>query len=424
MESLGGELICCICLDIYNDPMMLSCGHNFCLQCIHRALAATNRSGHYTCPECKIQYDQYPVILRNLKLRNIIQGLQVNSQKKLQHSLSDLTREREATEQRIDNLNEQKSKIQETSDSLEKVINQFFTMIEEDIKKFQKAVLGEISRNKEHALGQVSRFIQELEMRKHELSKKIQETQEMLHVDDPTTVLQQGPGIVDRYHQSDSVTVYLDQTPISLTLKRCLSSLIHMLSEFIHSSPGLKPSDVFLDIKSACNYIRVSPDCRSASYVNVDQGYPEGPQRFNVCQVLSTCSFSAQHYWVVDVRKAKEWIVGVVYQTMDRKSLADEAYIGFNDKSWGLEYRQHHHCLSALHNKVRAEVAANSPIHLLGVYVNYQSGLISFYQLGDHMRHLYSFSAPFTEILYAAFCVFPDSRITIRKREPRYKAGR
>ncbi|XP_069838217.1 nuclear factor 7, brain-like [Dendropsophus ebraccatus] len=418
MALPNDELICSICLSTFKDPVMLNCGHNYCRGCIN--LALNNRSRPYSCPECRAQFLQRPVLLGNRKLSNIIQYLQKHSQEKLQNSLLDLTRKREATKKRVESLNKQRGKIQETSDILEKTMDMFFKMIIKDIKNFRKTALREISRKREHALMQVSRSIQDLEIRKNELSRKIQETQEMLNMADTTTFLQQEPDTEDGYLQSVSAEIHLDEKPINLIVKRCLSSVNATLSEVMTSNPGPKASDILLDVKTACNYIRVSPDCRSASYVSVDQGYQERSERFNVCQVLSTCSSSAQQYWEVDVSKAKEWIVGVAYHSIDRKTLDEDAYIGFNEKSWCLENRNG---LSALHNKVRDNVTVKSPVELLGVYVDYDSGIISFYQLNDYIRHLYSFSATFTEGLHAAFYVFPDSCFTIQKREPRAKAG-
>ncbi|XP_073409662.1 E3 ubiquitin-protein ligase TRIM62-like [Dendrobates tinctorius] len=420
MESLSAELVCPICLDLYDDPMMLSCGHNFCQECINLALDSPHGSTAFKCPECNAVFLQRPALQRNLKLRNIVQHLQKASHDKLQHSLLELNREQEDTEKRLHSLNEQKSKIQESSQALEIVLNTFFTMIEKDIRRSRKIVLGEISRKKEHALAQVSKFMEELELRKQELSRKVHETQERLLGGGALVTSQLEPEVEDRKLQSDSVAIFWDEAPISLTFKRGLSGVVHMFSELIKTMPEPKTLDVILDVKTACKDIQVSPDCRSASNIGAHQGHPEGPERFTVCQLLSTCNFSTQNYWKVDVSKAEEWIIGVAYHSMGRKALTSDAYIGYNNKSWSLECRQ---SLSALHNNVRQEVTVKSPVKLLGVYVNYESGLISFYQLNDQFRHLFSFSATFTERLHAAFCVFPNGSITIPKRKTRAKRG-
>ncbi|KAM4632186.1 E3 ubiquitin/ISG15 ligase TRIM25-like [Discoglossus pictus] len=66
------ELNCSICLSIYTDPVILTCGHNFCQVCIGRVLDTQEGSGVYTCPECRETFNTRPAVQRNLKLRNIM----------------------------------------------------------------------------------------------------------------------------------------------------------------------------------------------------------------------------------------------------------------------------------------------------------------------------------------------------------------
>ncbi|XP_073492755.1 E3 ubiquitin/ISG15 ligase TRIM25-like [Aquarana catesbeiana] len=71
--DLEEELNCSICLDIYNDPVSLRCGHNFCQECVVPALKAQKTRPH-TCPECKTEYAEWPELEKNRKLRNIVEG--------------------------------------------------------------------------------------------------------------------------------------------------------------------------------------------------------------------------------------------------------------------------------------------------------------------------------------------------------------
>lgn len=53
--ELQKELICAICLDYFDDPVILKCGHNFCRMCIlmHWEENGGDDIG-YQCPECRM----------------------------------------------------------------------------------------------------------------------------------------------------------------------------------------------------------------------------------------------------------------------------------------------------------------------------------------------------------------------------------
>ncbi|XP_077306160.1 E3 ubiquitin-protein ligase TRIM11-like [Lithobates pipiens] len=74
MESadLRNELECSICLNLYKDPATLRCGHNFCQDCIVTALDAQEWSEFYSCPECREQYTERPMLSKNGKLSKIM----------------------------------------------------------------------------------------------------------------------------------------------------------------------------------------------------------------------------------------------------------------------------------------------------------------------------------------------------------------
>ncbi|XP_068128259.1 E3 ubiquitin/ISG15 ligase TRIM25-like [Hyperolius riggenbachi] len=65
-------LDCSICLNTYTDPVTLRCGHNFCRVCIDRVLDTQERCGGYSCPECRAESEERPVLIRNITLCNIV----------------------------------------------------------------------------------------------------------------------------------------------------------------------------------------------------------------------------------------------------------------------------------------------------------------------------------------------------------------
>ncbi|KAK2506815.1 hypothetical protein MC885_011434 [Smutsia gigantea] len=50
-EDLQEDLTCSICLDYFEDPVSIECGHNFCRGCLRRSWAPGG--GTFPCPECR-----------------------------------------------------------------------------------------------------------------------------------------------------------------------------------------------------------------------------------------------------------------------------------------------------------------------------------------------------------------------------------
>ncbi|XP_017268209.1 E3 ubiquitin-protein ligase TRIM8 [Kryptolebias marmoratus] len=64
------ELLCPICLNVFDEPIQLPCKHNFCKGCISEAWAKDNAA--VRCPECNHDYDQKPTLEKNFKLASIV----------------------------------------------------------------------------------------------------------------------------------------------------------------------------------------------------------------------------------------------------------------------------------------------------------------------------------------------------------------
>ncbi|XP_078518374.1 E3 ubiquitin/ISG15 ligase TRIM25-like isoform X2 [Lissotriton helveticus] len=70
--DLGGELNCSICLTLYQDPVRLSCGHDFCKSCIRNTWDHQKLSGLFRCPDCSKTFHNRPHLRRNWKLSNMV----------------------------------------------------------------------------------------------------------------------------------------------------------------------------------------------------------------------------------------------------------------------------------------------------------------------------------------------------------------
>ncbi|XP_056298355.1 E3 ubiquitin/ISG15 ligase TRIM25 isoform X4 [Pseudoliparis swirei] len=67
---LQEELTCPVCLDLYRDPHLLPCGHNFCKSCMDRLKRQGDR-GRFRCPECRDSHRCGVSFQKNFKLANI-----------------------------------------------------------------------------------------------------------------------------------------------------------------------------------------------------------------------------------------------------------------------------------------------------------------------------------------------------------------
>ncbi|XP_071426462.1 E3 ubiquitin/ISG15 ligase TRIM25-like isoform X1 [Pithys albifrons albifrons] len=88
--SLEAELICSICLCLYQDPVSLSCGHSFCKLCVQKVLKAQQHSeAPLTCPMCKLCLGPNLELQKNFHLSNIVAAFQATTLKEKQGEGSD-----------------------------------------------------------------------------------------------------------------------------------------------------------------------------------------------------------------------------------------------------------------------------------------------------------------------------------------------
>ncbi|XP_053129663.1 probable E3 ubiquitin-protein ligase MID2 isoform X7 [Hemicordylus capensis] len=87
METLESELTCPICLELFEDPLLLPCAHSLCFSCAHRILASSCASGEpleplpaFQCPTCRyviaLNHRGLEGLKRNVTLQNIIDRFQ------------------------------------------------------------------------------------------------------------------------------------------------------------------------------------------------------------------------------------------------------------------------------------------------------------------------------------------------------------
>ncbi|XP_074850638.1 tripartite motif-containing protein 14 isoform X2 [Carettochelys insculpta] len=143
--------------------------------------------------------------------------------------------------------------------------------------------------------------------------------------------------------------------------------------------------------------------------------YSYRPQRFDkLWQVLSRDAFfSGSHYWEVDVLQAGQgWWIGAAYPSIKRQGDSETCRLGWNRASWcikrfDLEYW-------AFHKGERTLILTDDDPEQIGVFLDYEAGILSFYNVTNGMAHLHTFRCKFTEPLYPALRLW-EGAITIRQ---------
>lgn len=73
-DQLALELTCPICLQLYSDPVVLPCGHNYCQACICKTAKNHGSCGRTQCPECREEFQGVESLQKNFKLCSIVEG--------------------------------------------------------------------------------------------------------------------------------------------------------------------------------------------------------------------------------------------------------------------------------------------------------------------------------------------------------------
>ncbi|XP_075174636.1 E3 ubiquitin/ISG15 ligase TRIM25-like [Anomaloglossus baeobatrachus] len=340
--------------------------------------------------------------------------------KKLRKCLDDLNPQKAEIQRRVQNLQDHKMKIQEKASDKRKNISNIVIDIKKQLEIAEKKALSEVSRQEEKIVSQISHLIKKLEIQEEELSRMIHHVEEMCGVTDPIRLLQESD-ITECSHGGEEDTggdggevsseEDLDEGLISLTLLRSMRDIVTNVT----SKLGIHVPDILLDVDTAHRWVKISEDLKTSTDSEDEQERPESSGRFvTLPQVLSRCGLSSgRHYWEVEWNQIGLCGIGMCYPTIDRKG--KQSGIVYNDKSWCLY--MHNGGYKVWHHSVGLILTMKPTCPTLGVFLDYEAGRLSFYELCDPIRHLHTFTASFTEPLHVIFYVDDEASVTIRSSQ-------
>uniref|UniRef100_A0A3B3WL48 B30.2/SPRY domain-containing protein n=1 Tax=Poecilia mexicana TaxID=48701 RepID=A0A3B3WL48_9TELE len=158
--------------------------------------------------------------------------------------------------------------------------------------------------------------------------------------------------------------------------------------------------DVTLDPDSAHPNLILSDDGKQVKHGDVRQNLPDNPERFSHCvSVLGQQSFSSgRFYFEVQVKGKSDWTLGVARESVDRKG---DISLCPNNGFWTIWLRNGNEYLALAGPPVRLHLHPGP--QKVGVFVDYEEGLVSFYDV-DAAALIYSFTGCcFKEKLYPYF---------------------
>ncbi|XP_030576632.1 E3 ubiquitin-protein ligase TRIM39-like [Archocentrus centrarchus] len=257
------------------------------------------------------------------------------------------------------------------------------------------------------AENQAEGFIKELEEEVSELRKNISELEQPVHTEDHLQFLQSFPSLnpVPPTNDWTEVKVHLSYEG---TVKRAVAQLEEMLSKEMKklcNNVELKrvqqyAVDVTLDPDTAHPNLVLSDDGKRVSSCNERQDFPENPKRCTFySNVLGKQGFSSgRFYYEVEVDENPQWDLGVAKESINRK---EEKPLCPKNGYWTVRLRNG--------NQYKALVGAAICLSLkaqprkVGVFVDYEEGVVSFYDV-DEAALIYSFTGcNFTEKLHPLF---------------------
>ncbi|XP_074485972.1 E3 ubiquitin-protein ligase TRIM39-like [Sebastes fasciatus] len=282
---------------------------------------------------------------------------------------------------------------------------QVFSALKESVERGQANLINTIKEKQKTTEKQAEAFIKELEQEISELTKRWTEVEQLKRSEDQLHLLQS-------VHSLKAAPPTKDWTEVSVrssyegTVVKAVAQLEETLSKEMKKlvKAELKKVqqyavDVTLDPDTAHPQLILSDDGKQVNDSDVRKNLPDNPERFFCLCVLGKQSFSSgRFYFEVQVKGKTDWTLGVVRESINRKGIIKVSpEYGY----WTICLRNGNEYIAATISPV--SLSLKSLPQKVGVFVDYEEGLVSFYDV-DAAALIYSFTGCcFTEKLFPLF---------------------
>ncbi|CAL8326149.1 unnamed protein product [Lota lota] len=306
---------------------------------------------------------------------------------------------------------------QETAGSL-----RVFSALASAVERAQAEVMEAMEVKRRAAQHQAEAMLRQLEVEVSTLKSREQDLSQLSQSDDHIHCIQSFPALSSPTPTRDWSAVSVNSDLGTRAIYKSLAALVGKFQEQLNNfaDMGFPPSvmgtspvqpqpkvtrvqdyavDVTLDSRTAHPRLILSEDLKKVKCGDRLQLLPDGPARYDrvVC-VLGRESFSSgRHYWEVEVAGKSDWDLGVASESCNRKGKIE---VTPSNGYWFLSLRDKNKC--AFRTEPCTDVQLNHTPHKIGVFVDYEKGQVSFYNVTAKI-HIYTFTDTFRENLHPFF---------------------
>ncbi|XP_065099751.1 E3 ubiquitin-protein ligase TRIM39-like [Paramisgurnus dabryanus] len=436
------DFSCPVCCDIFTNPVVLSCSHSFCKDCIQRFWES---KGSKDCPVCRRRSsmdklfpnlvlknlcetflqersqrsssvchlhneklklfcldDQQPVCLvcRDSRTHNNhkfcpVDEAVIDNKEKLKTALKPLQEKLRIFEKNKQKLDKTAEHIKIQAERTEKQIHEEFEKLHQLLHDEESVRITALREEEEQKSQMMKEKIEKMCSEISSLSHTIRVIEKQMTAED-VSFLQDFKSTMERVQcrTSDPEDISGMMINVAKHLSNLKFTVIHKMKEKVEYIP------VTLDPNTAHCELLLSDDLASVRLSKDAALLPDNPERFVVSKcVLGSESFnSGIHSWDVQVGENTRWGLGVMTESAERKNdISCSSGIWFVGVDSG---------------KYFAVITPETPLRLpvkvklerIRVELDYERGKLSF---SDPLTntHIYTFRHRFTERVYPRFSV-------------------